>query len=284
MGFRHYDPALGHFIQADTIIPDPGRPGAYDRFAYTYNNPLNYTDPTGHKPNCSGNTKGNGAEDHCEPRKNPTKDNVETYYGITFEGAWSDDEVAAVYDALWNISTRFAEITGEIGWQVFKEVFGDMVFSKGGAGADCTGGAGSVNCGAGADITGQFIAHELGHSFAQTFGTTPYDDLEGSQIIDDNGVVVGEGIGPGEYYRTTIGYGSNGEPDMYHGEAEWPGDWNSNAGNDVALREDYADMFMNWAYDSFDYSTVKSTNNRNPGAGANRYMWMNNNVSSYLQP
>jgi RHS repeat-associated protein len=45
---RYYDPGLGHFIQADTIIPEPGNPLAWDRYAYANNNPLYYTDPSGH--------------------------------------------------------------------------------------------------------------------------------------------------------------------------------------------------------------------------------------------
>jgi RHS repeat-associated protein len=47
---RWYDPKLGRFIQADTIIPDPGNPLAWDRYAYGFNNPVNSIDPTGHKP------------------------------------------------------------------------------------------------------------------------------------------------------------------------------------------------------------------------------------------
>jgi len=46
---RFYDPALGRFISADTIIPEPGIVKAYDRYAYTNNNPVNSIDPSGHK-------------------------------------------------------------------------------------------------------------------------------------------------------------------------------------------------------------------------------------------
>jgi filamentous hemagglutinin len=49
-GARYYDPELGRFIQADTIIPDLDNPQSYNRYAYTLNNPLRYTDPTGHEP------------------------------------------------------------------------------------------------------------------------------------------------------------------------------------------------------------------------------------------
>jgi RHS repeat-associated protein len=47
-GARWYDPALGRVIQADTIVPQPEDPQSLNRYAYVYNNPLKYTDPTGH--------------------------------------------------------------------------------------------------------------------------------------------------------------------------------------------------------------------------------------------
>lgn len=46
---RWYDPVLGRFAQADSIIP-AGVQG-YDRYAYVNNNPLKYTDPSGHDRN-----------------------------------------------------------------------------------------------------------------------------------------------------------------------------------------------------------------------------------------
>jgi RHS repeat-associated protein len=45
---RYYDPTLGRFISPDSIVPEPGNPQSFNRFAYVYNNPLKYTDPTGH--------------------------------------------------------------------------------------------------------------------------------------------------------------------------------------------------------------------------------------------
>ncbi len=47
-GARFYDPYLGRFISADSIVPDPGNPQSLNRYAYTLNNPLRYQDPTGH--------------------------------------------------------------------------------------------------------------------------------------------------------------------------------------------------------------------------------------------
>ncbi|MBC7264517.1 MAG: RHS repeat-associated core domain-containing protein [Chloroflexi bacterium] len=48
-GARYYDAALGRFIQADTIVPQPGNPQALNRYSYVLNNPLRYVDPTGRR-------------------------------------------------------------------------------------------------------------------------------------------------------------------------------------------------------------------------------------------
>jgi RHS repeat-associated protein len=45
---RWYDPQLGRFIQADTVIANANDPISYDHYAYVGNNPINRTDPTGH--------------------------------------------------------------------------------------------------------------------------------------------------------------------------------------------------------------------------------------------
>jgi len=50
MNARYYMPEIGRFISADTIVPDPGNPQSYNRYSYSYNNPINYIDPSGHDP------------------------------------------------------------------------------------------------------------------------------------------------------------------------------------------------------------------------------------------
>jgi RHS repeat-associated protein len=47
-GSRYYDPVLGRFIQPDTMVPDPSDSQQLNRYSYVNNNPLKYTDPTGH--------------------------------------------------------------------------------------------------------------------------------------------------------------------------------------------------------------------------------------------
>ena len=47
---RAYDPAIGRFVSPDVVVPDPSNPQSLNRYSYVYNNPLKYTDPSGHQP------------------------------------------------------------------------------------------------------------------------------------------------------------------------------------------------------------------------------------------
>ncbi len=48
MGARWVDPALSRWLSADTIVPEPGNPQAFNRYSYVDSNPLRFVDPTGH--------------------------------------------------------------------------------------------------------------------------------------------------------------------------------------------------------------------------------------------
>jgi len=48
MNARMYDAEIGRFLSADTIIQFPGSTQGYNRYTYVNNNPLSFTDPTGH--------------------------------------------------------------------------------------------------------------------------------------------------------------------------------------------------------------------------------------------
>jgi RHS repeat-associated protein len=48
MNGRIYDPELGRFLQADPYIQAPSNTQNYNRYSYTINNPLAYTDPSGY--------------------------------------------------------------------------------------------------------------------------------------------------------------------------------------------------------------------------------------------
>jgi RHS repeat-associated protein len=95
---RFYDPLLARFLSADSVVPGAYNPLAFDRYAYVFNSPLNYVDPSGHLT-CGSNS--HIAEDDCDPIGAPPdfdpgkyKDSYER--GIKFviwlrfhEGWWS---------------------------------------------------------------------------------------------------------------------------------------------------------------------------------------------------
>ena len=48
MNGRIYDPALGRFLRADPFVQFPANLQSHNRYSYALNNPLSYTDPSGH--------------------------------------------------------------------------------------------------------------------------------------------------------------------------------------------------------------------------------------------
>ena len=55
MGGRQYDARIGVFTTADPFVTAPFFRQAYNRYAYAYNNPLGYVDPSGFDFACLGN-------------------------------------------------------------------------------------------------------------------------------------------------------------------------------------------------------------------------------------
>jgi len=47
MNGRVYDPFVARFLSGDPVIQDPTNGQNYDRYSYVFNNPTNFTDPTG---------------------------------------------------------------------------------------------------------------------------------------------------------------------------------------------------------------------------------------------
>jgi RHS repeat-associated protein len=121
---RWYDPSLGRFAQADTIIPSNQGVQAWDRYAYTNNNPVRYTDPTGHVA-CSL-----VAEEDCSyenmTAEEVVKKNIKSKYGITMsdegEKPWSLQNLRIVFLSLQNINNalngKLKSIIGSATWKM----------------------------------------------------------------------------------------------------------------------------------------------------------------------
>jgi RHS repeat-associated protein len=68
---RFYDPLTANFLSPDSLVPRPGNPVDWNRYAYVRGNPVRYSDPSGHQ-GCDG--VGNPAimvASHCENAGGP---------------------------------------------------------------------------------------------------------------------------------------------------------------------------------------------------------------------
>ncbi len=75
---RYYAPYLNQFIQPDTIVPDPRIPADWNKYTYVRDNPINYTDPTGHIPE----------NEHARKRAELILEKLNTIYGVHIKKDW----------------------------------------------------------------------------------------------------------------------------------------------------------------------------------------------------
>ncbi len=71
-GARWYDANLSRWTQPDSDVPESQGVQAWDRYAYVNNNPIKYTDPSGHSA-CDDSKY---AEDLCSEKRPPTSEEI----------------------------------------------------------------------------------------------------------------------------------------------------------------------------------------------------------------
>ena len=244
-------------------MPQPGNPQALNRYTFVVNNPLRYIDPTGHTYLCDeGCDSGNWRPSLKQ-------------YGITLSGGWKASDITIIQQEVAAIASKLTSVCGETCYgmpdhQVFNQVFGSMTFTLSNSGTDigCAAGGG-FECDKGTggrlaeDKQRGLITHEIGHNFDHSINGWGYGrkSLAAATITDATGNhVTGYNPALGTFERTDLGYQSDSFPDQQHPRNL------DNLG--LTSGEDFADMFMNWVQNSFDYSREAN------GAGTARYNWM----------
>ena len=125
-----YDPAIAHFTQADTIIPNPANSQTSNRYAYVNNNPVKYLDPSGHwvceGDNCT--TSGGGGDINEEDYIKLIKDN----FDWEIEGLnWSLNELEIIWQAGHDIKSYVDGLTGGMGQKWMLNYLGGTTFVHG---------------------------------------------------------------------------------------------------------------------------------------------------------
>jgi len=93
---RLYDPAIGRFTSADTIVP--GGLQGLDRYAYANNSPIIYIDPSGHTYMC-------GASCEAEYEKPQYGlDDMADMYDVIFDSGWDVLDEAAALGAVYKVA------------------------------------------------------------------------------------------------------------------------------------------------------------------------------------
>ena len=178
---RMYDPQVGRFTSADTVVP--GGVQGFDRYAYTFNNPVNYVDPSGHDV-CTDDGYCGKLSDIAY-QKHIYTEAIEDGFGSSLETEsgqhWTLAELKKIYQSLYRVGTRFASVLGGSPQEAFSQVFPNGVtFVKSnqsceqgtnGKSKTCWGQTVGLriyvftNADAANPDYGRFLIHEMGHAF-----------------------------------------------------------------------------------------------------------------------
>jgi len=191
MNARYYLPEVGRFISADTIVPEPSNPQSFNRYAYVQNNPVNITDPTGHRE-CYQETL-----DCSRPQPHPITGSL-----VKFTGDWESPEKAPFHNAASQMAQAMFEVAGDkfnSPREVILAVFNGAIsvtrsgqscaeaFSK--PSFTCYGSATATNIAVYTNANGHiegnemWALHEMFHSFNGNSAWQPYTDLRTDPII-----------------------------------------------------------------------------------------------------
>jgi RHS repeat-associated protein len=127
-GARWYDPSIGRFIQADTIVPQPGNPQSLNRYSYGLNNPMKYTDPTGHV--VRDESDGSGVPNYLYRLMRETGLGIGNWREPTSDGwqdlaRWTNAEVTLLKETAYLMAARMG---GRM--QSFRDCGGDISVFK----------------------------------------------------------------------------------------------------------------------------------------------------------
>lgn len=112
---------MGRFVSVDSIVPDPNMPQAFNRYSYVNNNPLRYTDLTGH---CGGDKNDPNNPDYDCWKK--LREIEAAFANVSVNPDWwTYDELALLMETLQAIYDVFGN------QDTFTLAFGNLRFNRG---------------------------------------------------------------------------------------------------------------------------------------------------------
>ncbi|WP_170144840.1 RHS repeat-associated core domain-containing protein [Litorimonas taeanensis] len=182
MQARHYDPVAGRFLSIDPVtFMDQPEPGQFNRYAYTWNDPINTTDPTGRVVKFNGNEDYNKqAAADLETVRNSSPENAAMVGGL--EGS---DHVHTMQPATGNDGVNGASPTNQEGASTSGEGSGSTIYYDPNNNQTRHGDTRPPEAG---------LGHELGHAEEFDSGTFEFQDI--NDMVGPDGIVPPSGLTP----------------------------------------------------------------------------------------
>jgi RHS repeat-associated protein len=262
---RWYDPQLGRFTQADTIIS--GSVQGYDRYSYAGSNPIEYNDPSGHYASYCDNIPSTSGRVNCENATMTPKERL-AKMGVTVGADFDKLTYAqqyAIYQGTFLTAVAFMEATPSGTFYSAEDAFTQV--------------EGPVSIAFNGEFNGVDLGLPIGACKSNVGGITGIIVCNGapglSTIIHEYGHVFDD-----RYRDKTGGLASDNIPglfkDPFYGGYKCESILcvshpNNMAGYDNT--EEFADMFENWVLDMYPVDP-KHHGFDNSDAGKTRRDWM----------
>ena len=117
---RYYIAGIARFASADVVVPNPTNPQNYNRFSYVLNNPLRFTDPSGHicyDPGSDAATPGNCDGGSTMKPANPLIINPRNYEIVILVGLNTLPRVNDDLSRIGIIAVNYRDNYGTLGRQ-----------------------------------------------------------------------------------------------------------------------------------------------------------------------
>ena len=112
MNGRVFDPYLARFVSADPLIQAPSNTQSYNRYSYTFNNPMKYTDPSGYSSWTDFRDFFTGRDFMQAIAKNPIMNSL-----VQAGGCFIAQGLCPLFLAAYNSSQTY-HLTGDLGLAV----------------------------------------------------------------------------------------------------------------------------------------------------------------------
>jgi RHS repeat-associated protein len=277
---RWYDPALGRFSQADSIIPNPYSPMDFDRYSYALNNPTRFADPSGHYY-CETVSTWQHNDYHLYTSEQ-LLDEAISNYGVTLtenNNQWTVERKRAVAHAVTTLGAKFSNYIFGSPSLAFQAVYGNLELEFcvdcvsdgwGWAYADhlvkFDGMYGNLS------VATRFVVHELGHLFDRAVCAAHSTTGQCNDIFTKTGTARSGLTGKmGTCFDCMGRKGHKNEfKGNYWGFAGGGEDWQF--GQDDSTGEVWADMVVGWTFTEWGPESQ----------GVYREAYMNTQMQAYM--